>query len=633
MEEGAGKRTLIEPWNWIVRAVALSTAVFYLYTALIGQFGPEHHRGIFVLATVVMIFLLFPATARSPQNRPSVFDVALVLLTVASIGYWITQYNELVYRVGAYLPLDFWMGVIGLLVCLEAGRRVTGWLIPILGGIAILYGLYGSYIPGLFAHRGFTIKRLVEYIFLTSEGLFGVMASVLPSYVLLFLLLGAFLKVSGVGQFFIDLPMALAGRSHGGPAKVAVVASGLFGSINGSVLANTVSTGAITIPLMKKVGYRPHIAAAIETIASTGGQILPPVMGAGAFIMVELTGVPYLEVIKVAAIPGILFYLSIFIIVHLEAKRTGIALIPAEALPAFGAVLRKGWYLSAPLVVLVVLLFQGYSPNFSAFWSLVAVVLVSWVRPENRMGPRKIIDACVEGMMTSLTVGSLLGAIGIFIGVIVLTAAGLKFSHALIGLSGGNLFLAVLFVGVASLVLGMGMPITAAYLLLAVLAAPALKEMGANLLAAHLAIFWFSQDSNVTPPVCLGAYAAAGIANADPWRTGFTAFRFGLVLLLMPFLFIFEDHLLLDGTWLQNLWAVTLTTLGVVAYSAWTMRYVLEETTTPEWLLLGVVWVALLWPNWKIETLGLALGALFLLWHWTRCRKAQARKAAQADRG
>jgi TRAP transporter 4TM/12TM fusion protein len=627
MEEGANKRELIEPWNGLTKAVALAAAVFYLYTSLVGQFGPEYHRGIFVLATVVMIFFLYPAGPRSPKDRPSAFDLVLVLLTFLSIGYWIVEYTALVYRVGDYLPRDFWIGALGLVICLEAGRRVTGWLIPVLGGLAILYGLLGGYIPGLFAHRGFTIKRLVEYIFLTSEGLFGVMAEVLPSYVLLFLLLGAFLNISGVGKFFIDLPMALAGKSLGGPAKVAVVASGLFGSINGSVLANTVSTGSLTIPLMKRVGYRPHVAAAVETIASTGGQILPPVMGAGAFIMVELTNVPYTEIIKVAAIPGILFYLSLFVIVHLEAKRSKIPTIPASELPRFGAVLRGGWFFVTPFVVLLYLLYEGYSPNFSAFWTIAAVVAVSWFRRDTRMGPRQIVNACVEGMMTSLSVGSLMGAIGIFIGIVVLTAAGLKFSHALIGLSGGNLFLALTLVGVAALALGMGMPITAAYLLLAVLAAPALKQMGANLLAAHLAIFWLSQDSNMTPPVCLGAYAAAGIANANPWRTGITAFRFGLILLVMPYLFLY-GHILLNGTWLENLWAVVLTTLGVIAFSAWTMFHALEETTKMEWVLLGFAWIAMVWPAWQVQVAGFAMGLLFLFMQWTRRRTARARMQA-----
>lgn len=620
IEEGAGKRVLSGFWDLLVKTIALATAIFYLYTALVGQLGPEYHRGIFVLAIVVMIFLLYPATSRSPKDRPSLFDILMVLLTILSVGYWIWEYTDLVYRVGAYLPRDFWFGVIGLIVCLEAGRRVTGWLIPILGGLALLYGLYGNYIPGVFGHRGFTIKRLVEYIYLTSEGLFGVMASVLPSYVLLFLLLGAFLKVSGVGQFFIDVPMSLAGRSTGGPAKVAVVASGLFGSINGSVLANTVSTGSITIPLMKKVGYRPHVAAAVETAASTGGMIMPPIMGAGAFLMVELTGVPYTQIVKVSFIPGILFFLSIFFIVHFEAKRSRIPGIPKAEIPVFKEVIRRGWYLIAPFVILVVLLFSGFSPNYSAFWTIVSVIVVSWFRPETRMGLRQVANSLIDGMMSALTVGSLMGAIGIFIGIVVITAAGLKFSNALIGLSGGNLFLALALVGLAALVLGMGMPITPAYLLLAVLAAPALKTMGADLLAAHLAIFWLSATSNITPPVCLGAYCAAGIANASPWKTAFTAFRFGLILLLMPFLFIFEDHFLLTGLWYQNLWAVVFTTLGVIGYSAWTMRYAFTETTIPEFCLLFAVWIALLWPMWQVEAIGLVLGALFIIVHWLRYR-------------
>ena len=630
VEEGALKRELAEPWSLLAKCIAFATAAFYLYTSLMGQLGPEYHRGVFVVATLTLIFLLYPATSRSPRRRPSALDLVLAVLTVISIGYWVVEYPELSYRVGDYLPRDFWFGALGLFLAMEAGRRVTGIVIPILGGIALMYGLFGNLVPGVFGHRGFTVKRLVEYIYLTSEGLFGVMASVLPSYVLLFLLLGAFLKSSGVGQFFIDVPMALAGRATGGPAKVAVVASGLFGSINGSVLANTVSTGTLTIPLMKKVGYKPHIAAAVETTASTGGQILPPIMGAAVFVMVELTGIPYTEIIKVAFIPGILFFLSIFFIVHFEAKKSKIAGLPESEIPKLGTVLRKGWYLATPFVILVTLLILGYSPNYSAFWTIAAVIVVSWVRPETRMGLREIIRACVDGMMSCLTIGSLMGAIGIFIGIVTLTAAGLKFSHALISLSGGNIYLALALVGIACLALGMGMPITAAYLLVAVLAAPALREMGASLLAAHLAIFWLSQDSNITPPVCLGAYCAAGIAKANPWQTAFTAFRFGLVLLFLPFLFLYDNYLLLDGTLFQSIWAVTFTTMAVIAYSAWVMRYALIETTMPEWALLTAVWITLIWPIWQVEIVGLVLGILFLSMQWFRRRKSEQDVAVAA---
>jgi TRAP transporter 4TM/12TM fusion protein len=346
-------------------------------------------------------------------------------------------------------------------------------------------------------------------------------------------------------------------------------------------------------------------------------------MGAAVFIMVELTGIPYTEIIKVAFIPGVLFFVSVFFIVHFEAKKSKIPGLPEEMIPKLGRVLRRGWYLALPFAILVALLILGYSPNYAAFWTIASVIAVSWIRPENRMGLRKVANACIEGVMSCLTIGSLLGAIGIFIGIVVLTSAGLKFSHALIGLSGGNVYLALALVGLACLVLGMGMPITAAYLLVAVLAAPALGEMGVSLLAAHLAIFWLSQDSNITPPVCLGAYCAAGIAGANPWKTAATAFRFGLVLLFMPFIFLYEDYLLLDGTLFQSLWAIFFTTLAVIAYSAWVMRYALIDTTWPEWILLTAVWVTLVGPYWQLEVLGLALGALFLFSQWFRRRRIE----------
>jgi TRAP transporter 4TM/12TM fusion protein len=614
------RRDLTGVWKLFANAIALAIAAFYLYTAAFGQFGPQYHRGVFVLGIVSLIFLMYPATRRSPRHRPTLLDFGFIALTVVAIGYWIVEYVPLVYRVGEYLPRDFWMGVVALAVCLEAGRRVTGWIIPIFGVVALAYGLFGPYLPGVLAHRGFTFKRLVEYIYLTPEGLFGVMASVLPTYVLLFLILGAFLRASGVGQFFLDLPMAVTGHTVGGPAKVSVVASGLMGSINGSVLANTVSTGSLTIPLMKRAGFKPHVAAAVEASASTGGQILPPLMGAGVFIMVELTGIPYAEIIKIAAIPAILFFLSIYVIVHAEARRTGIPALPKADMPSFRKVIVSRWYYLVPFAVLLTLLFQGYSPNYAAFYTLISVAVVSWFNRDARMGPVGIANACIDGVKDTLTVGSLLGAIGILIGVVTLTAAGLTFSHALIGLAGGNLALGLILVAIASLVLGTGLPITASYIIVAVLAAPALQEMGATLIAAHLAIFWLSQDSNITPPVCLGAFCAAGIAKANPWRTAWASFRFAKILYVMPFLFVF-GNILLTGTLLENLAAIAFVTLGVIVFSSWTSGWFLGTFSWPVWWVLLPAMILLFWPTWPTRVVGLVLTVLVTGFQLLRARR------------
>jgi len=612
VEQVDPKRELVGVWRRLVDVIAFGIAVFYLYTAIFGQFGPQYHRGVFVMGIVVIIFLMYPMTRRDPKHRPTWIDGMFVVATIVSIGYWIVEFVPLVYRVGEYLPLDLYMGVVALVVCLEAGRRVTGWVVPLFAIAAFAYGMLGPYLPGIVAHRGFTFKRIVEYIFLTSEGLFGIMASVLPTFVLLFLILGAFLRASGVGQFFLDLPMSLAGHTVGGPAKVSVVASGLMGSINGSVLANTVTTGSLTIPLMKRSGFKPHVAAGVEAAASTGGQILPPLMGAGVFVMVELTSIAYAEIIKVAAIPAILFFLSLYVIVHCEARRQGIPGLPKSEIPRFMDVVKRRWFFLVPFAVLLGLLFNGYSPNYAAFWTILSVIAVSWFTRDTRLGPGRIANACIEGIKDTLTVGSMLGPIGILIGVVTLTAAGLTFSNALIGLAGGSLALALALVAIASLVLGMGLPITAAYIIIAVLAAPALQDLGATLIAAHLAIFWLSQDSNITPPVCLGAFCAASIARANPWRTAWAAFRFAKIIYIMPFLFVFS-HILMTGTLVQNVLAVVAATLGVIVFSCWTSGWLVRKTTWPDWTLLFAAWILLLWPSYVASVMGLALTVVVVL--------------------
>ncbi|MCB1150171.1 TRAP transporter fused permease subunit, partial [bacterium] len=363
----------------------------------------------------------------------------------------------------------------------------------------------------------------------------------------LFIFFGAFLQKSGAGRFFIDLPMALAGKSAGGPAKVAVMASALFGSVSGSAIANTVSTGAFTIPLMKRAGFRPHVAGAIEPAASIGGMFMPPIMGAGGFLMAELTETPYAHIMAIAIIPALLYFFSVFMMIHFEAKKQKIEGIREADAPHWTRVLKEQWYYAMPLVIITVLMIIGKSPGYSAFWATLSCIGVSWVRKDTRMGPREIWDAIQTGAVNTLIIGATIGVIGIIVGTISLTGIGLKFSDIIISLASGNLLAAILLVGLASLVLGMGVPVTAAYLITAVLAVPPLTEMGVVLIAAHMIVYWFSQDSNITPPVCVAAYAGAAIAGSDPWKTGWTSFKFAKLLYVMPLLFAFTPSILFEG--------------------------------------------------------------------------------------
>ncbi|MDY0190032.1 MAG: TRAP transporter fused permease subunit [Desulfuromonas sp.] len=613
-------------WKWLVALLGATMVLFYLYTAGLSAVATQYHRGVYVFATYVLVFLLYPAgrqriqialsflistifcatvsvvffyanTAAFHQRIHHIFDeyalhgfgaamqsllqlwpllLAIVVLTVVVhktdnflrarweknpvlsdvlyaltsalvIYYWISQFENLNYRAGAENELDALVSVVGILLSLEVCRRVLGWAMTLIGVAMLIYGYFGPLFPEVIAHRGFGFERLCTFLFLTPNGVFGVMANVLATYVILFIFFGAFLHKSGAGKFFIDLPLSIAGNSTGGPAKVAVMASALFGSVSGSAIANTVSTGAFTIPLMKRAGFKPHVAGAIEPAASIGGMFLPPIMGAGGFLMAELTNTPYSTIMMIAVVPALLYFFSVFCMIHFEAKKNGLQGVKGEEYENWKIVLRREWYFALPLVIITVLMILGRSPGFSAFWATISCIVVSWVRAETRMGIKEIWEAILTGANNTLIIGATLGVIGIIVGTIALTGVGLKFSDIIISLAQGNLLAGVFLVALASLVLGMGVPVTAAYLITAVLAVPPLVEMGVPVLAAHMIVYWFSQDSNITPPVCVAAYAGAAIARADPWKTGWTSFKFAKLLYVMPLLFAFTPAILFQG--------------------------------------------------------------------------------------
>jgi TRAP transporter 4TM/12TM fusion protein len=603
-------------FKWLVSLLGAGMVLFYFYTAGLAAVATQYHRGVYVFATYVLVFLLYPAgktrmrillsavlgvllsctiaafaffdttaafhgwltnavfgvpragfwylaagtlffTAvltvvdnlmmKRWEQNPTLSDLLFALASAATVYYWIHEFEYLNYRAGAENELDALVSIVGILLSVEVCRRVLGWSMTLIGVGMICYGYFGPHFPDIVAHRGFGIERLATALYLTTNGVFGVMANVLATYVILFIFFGAFLHKSGAGKFFIDLPLAIAGRSTGGPAKVAVIASALFGSVSGSAIANTVSTGAFTIPLMKKAGFKPHVAGAIEPAASIGGMFLPPIMGAGGFLMAELTETPYAYIMMIAVFPALLYFFSVFCMIHFEAKKQGLQGVVDESLPHWKTVLKKEWYFSLPLVVITVLMILGKSPGFSAFWATLSCIFISWFRAETRMGPKEIWEAILTGANNTLIIGATLGVIGIIVGTISLTGIGLKFSDIIISLASGNLLAAILLVALASLVLGMGVPVTAAYLITAVLAVPPLAEMGVPIIAAHMIVYWFSQDSNITPPVCVAAYAGAAIAGADPWKTGWTSFKFAKLLYVVPLLFAFTPSILFQA--------------------------------------------------------------------------------------
>jgi TRAP transporter 4TM/12TM fusion protein len=481
------------------------------------------------------------------------------------VGYWILNFEVISYRMGAETLFDQYVAVVGVLIGIEVARRVVGTVFVVMGAILLAYGVYGAYMPDLIAHAGDTFPQLCTSIFYKSDGVFGIMANVLATYVILFVLFGSFLEASGAQRFFIDFPLAAVGHKIGGPAKVSVIASGLFGSISGSAIANTVSTGMFTIPLMKKAGFKPHIAGAIEPAASISGMFMPPIMGAGGFIMAELTGLPYSRIMLIAIYPALMYVFSVFVMVHWEAKIHNIRGERSEHNP--WEIFKKQWYYLLPLVVITVLMLYGYSPGYSAIVGIFSCIAVSWVHRDTRMYPKGFIKACRDGSEQSLKIGATVGVIGIIIGVLTYSGLVLTFADIVIELAGGSLVLTILLIALASLVLGMGVPVTAAYLITAVVAVPALVHLGVSEVASHMIVYWLSQDSNITPPVCIAAFAGATIAKANMWRTAFASFKFAKFLYMGPFLFGYVPGFTLDGTPWDIAKAFVLIAIGTYAYA------------------------------------------------------------------
>lgn len=540
---------------------SVTLVLFYSWAAVVQPMATQYHRGIYIIITYVLVFLLY----QSKTTIGRIIDYILIALSVASVGYWIIMFETINYRTGAETQVDMVFAVIGVLIGIELARRVVGNIFVVMGVVLLLYGVYGYKAPDLISHAGAPFTELCISIFYKSDGVFGIMASVLATYVILFVLFGAYLEKCGAQKFFIDWPLAAVGHRIGGPGKVSVIASGLFGSISGSAIANTVSTGMFTIPMMKKAGFKPHVAGGIEPAASIGGMFMPPIMGAGGFIMAELTGLPYSHIMLVAIFPALMYFFSVFMMVHYEAKKENV--IGEKSKFSAMQIFKKQWYYTLPLIIITIFMLYGFSPAYSAILGLVSCIVISYFRKETRIGPKRFVEAAREGTENSLKIGATVGVIGIIIGVLTFSGLVLTFADIMIELAGGSLLLTILLVALASLVLGMGVPVTAAYLITAVVAVPALTHLGVNPLAAHMIVYWLSQDSNITPPVCIAAFAGATIAKANMWRTAFTSFKFAKFLYLGPLLFGYVPGFSLDGSPMDIVKAFVAIIFGTWAYS------------------------------------------------------------------
>ena len=586
--------------------LAIAIAIFHIWVNNFSLMSELWRNAIHMGSLGALGFLLYPGWKKRAPKFGLAMDIVLAIAVFSCSMYLVFFEDALHARNQVTIMRDLIFAGITVVLVLELSRRTAGPVIPILGITFMSYVLWwGNKISGMFYFRGMTVPRVLYRMYFTDEGLFGLTASISSTFVFMFILFASFLLNSGGGDFIINLAQKMTGRIKGGPGLVAVFGSGLMGTISGSAVANTVSTGSITIPMMKKAGFDPDFAGGVETAASTGGQLMPPIMGAGAFIMAQWTGLPYSTIIGVAFLPAIMYFATVGFFVYQEANRKDVGHLDETNSDSVGKILRDGIHFMVPIGVLVGMLIAGYTPTYSAGFAIIAVVISSWFSANHKMYLKDILDALAQGTRNMVTTGIMLIAAGLIVGSINLSGISIVFSQVIVDLSGGILIWALILIALASLLLGMGLPVTAAYIMLAVLAAPALQSMGVSLLAAHMIIFWLSQDSNVTPPVCLAAYAASGIAQASPMRTGIAAWKIAKGLYVMPVLFAYS--LLIDGTFIQQLDVFIFGLMGLFVFSAVFTGYLFRSLHMIERVLLLAVAALLLWPTLVAHIVGLII--------------------------
>ncbi|MGE4373921.1 MAG: TRAP transporter permease [Xanthobacter sp.] len=551
----------------------------------------------------------------SPKNRGRIYegDWLLGLASIAMLGYILFVVGSLRLRAGTSMaqPADLYAALVGVILILELTRRLTGLALVVIVSIFIAYSFLGPWLPGFLNHRGYDAKRFFTYIF-TDQGILGDPIAVSSTYIILFIIFAAFLQVSKVGDYFVNFAFACAGQTRGGPAKVAVFASGLMGMINGTSAGNVVSTGSLTIPLMKKVGYTPKTSAAIEATASSGGQILPPIMGAGAFIMAEVTGIPYTDIVIAAIIPAVLYFISVYFMVDLQALKMNMKGMPRDELPKFAHLVRQ-IYLFTPIIILIYTLFAGYSVIRAGTLGMAAAAVVSWLTPF-RMGPKQIFHAFDLGARMAIQMVAVCAAAGIIVGVIALTGVGARFSTLLLSIAGQSQLLAMFFAMCISIILGMGMPTTAAYAVAAAVVAPGLVQLGVPLLVAHFFVFYYAVMSAITPPVALAAYAGAGLAGSDPMKTSVESFKLGLAAFIVPFMFFTSHELLMQGEWV-NIAHVFITALfGMFLLSASVIGYYFGKLGSVGRIALLIAAIAMIDSGWFSNGVGIAIAIGLYLW-------------------
>lgn len=626
-EGGGGLRQLVGTRGMFVSLIAFGLSAFAIYVNGFMNIQEIYRNIIFLGFIFVLTFFLYPATKKSSREKFTSIDILWAILGLSGILYILMNYST-IHNVKMSMPdtVDYIFGAITILVLLEVSRRAIGLFIPLLASIAIVYAMFGPYFPGMFSHAGFTLERLLYRMYMTTEGIFGMTFSIATTYIVLFILFGAFLNASGATRLFNDLAIAIAGQRRGGPAQVAVLSSALTGMLSGSAVANVATTGTFTIPLMKSLGLKPRFAAAVEATASTGGMIMPPIMGAAAFIMAGFLGVSYNVIILAAIIPALLYYGALIIAIDIEAKKQGLKGMSKESIPQVLTVLRERGLLILPILVVIVTLLIGKTPLFAGFAGIVSAIVASWltVDRENRITPKKVFNALVEGARGSIQVATACASVGIIIAVVTMTGLGSTLAYNIISISGNNLAIILVLIMITSIVLSMGLPSTALYIVVAVTAAPALVEAGVNPVAAHFFVFWFGALSNITPPVALASYTAAGIAGADAMKTSWTAVKLSLPGFIIPFMIAYNPIMVLqsvDGEpvgFMSAALVLLSALLGVFALSVAVFNFFRAPLNIVERLAFFIASFLLIKPGLLTDSIGLMIVLIFLILHIKR---------------
>lgn len=599
------KKGLRHYWLEVMVCVtSLSLSIYHLFVGYAGSMEAHAFRSTHLAFIMILCFLLRPLGRKKwtdPKNTWFALDMLFVLFTVAIQVYTLWDLDAFTLRGGDLSTWDIVAGSILVVLLLEATRRSVGWAMVFIVVFFLAQTAFSDYFFWIFYGPPTSWDTMMDFFFMRQDGIYGIPLMVMATYIFLFILFGAILVRSGAGRFFINVALALTGSKVGGPAKASVVSSCLMASVSGSAVANVVTTGSFTIPLMKRIGYRPHFAGAVEACASSGGQIMPPIMGAAAFIIAEFLNIPYLHVALAGLFPALIYFFSIFVMVHFEARKRNLITISPDELPSFKDEVKRGGHLFLSIVIIIVLLVIGYTPMFASFWAIISILVLSSLRKETRMSPVDILSALEEGARLAVPVSIACASAGLIIGCVFVSGMGLKFANIIVQLAGGSLWIALILTMIASLILGMGLTTTAVYITLAALVIPALIQMGVVPIAAHLFAFYFGLVSAITPPVALAAFAAAGIAGSNPMVTGVHSFRLGIAKYVLPFVFIFSPGMLFEGNWHQIILAIIGGFAGIYALTIATEGWLLISVNWPMRLLMGVCALLFFVPGLSID--------------------------------